>query len=68
VSETEFRNVTVTIADVTPREAYDALCQALASIESITGTSCEFTTDTYVERDDKTESLEKDTSELWPDQ
>ena len=56
-AETSFQNVTITIQAATPREAYEKLCTALASIDA------EWTTDTFsVDRGE-----DSCTSELWPD-
>ena len=40
-AETSFQNVTITIQAATPRESYEKLCTALASIDA------EWTTDTF---------------------
>lgn len=66
--EVEFRNLIVTIADISsPKEAYNALCQGLAGIESITGTNVEWWSDTYEVRDDSHEVVESgDTTALFP--
>jgi hypothetical protein len=56
-AETSFQNVTIAIQAATPREAYEKLCTALASIDA------EWTTDTFsVDRGE-----DSCTSELWPD-
>ena len=56
-AETNFQNVTITIQAATPREAYEKLCTALASIDA------EWTTDTFFVDG----SGDRCTSELWPD-
>jgi hypothetical protein len=56
-AETSFQNVTIAIQAATPREAYEKLCTALASIDA------EWTTDTF----SVDGSEDRCTSELWPD-
>ena len=56
-AETSFQKVTITIQAATPREAYEKLCAALASIDA------EWTTDTF----SVDGSEDRCTSELWPD-
>ena len=56
-AETSFQKVTITIQAATPREAYEKLCTALASIDA------EWTTETFSV--DGSEG--RCTSELWPD-
>jgi hypothetical protein len=56
-SETSFENVIITIQAANPREAYDKLCTALATIAD-----AEFTTDTYCINGGESHC----TSELWP--
>ena len=56
-AETSFQKVTITIQTATPREAYEKLCTALASIDA------EWTTDTF----SVDGSEDRCTSELWPD-
>ncbi len=56
-SETSFENVIITIQAASPREAYDKLCTALATIEN-----AEFTTGTYCINGGESHC----TSELWP--
>jgi hypothetical protein len=56
-AETSFQNVTITIQAATPREAYEKLCMALASIDA------EWTTDTFSVDGGENRC----TSELWPD-
>jgi hypothetical protein len=56
-AETSFQNVTITIQAATPREAYEKLCTALASIDA------EWTTDTFSVDGGE----DRCTSELWPD-
>ena len=55
-AETSIQNVTITIQAATPREAYEKLCTALASIDA------EWTTDTF-----SVNGEDRCTSELWPD-
>ena|ERR1017187_2886380 len=56
-AETSFQKVTITIQTATPREAYEKLCTALASIDA------EWTTDTFSVDGGEDHC----TSELWPD-
>jgi hypothetical protein len=56
-AETSFQNVTITIQAATPREAYEKLCTALASIDA------EWTTDTFSVDGGEDHC----TSELWAD-
>ncbi len=56
-AETSFQNVTITIQAATPREAYEKLCTALASIDA------EWTTDTFSIDGGE----DRCTSELWQD-
>ena len=56
-AETSFQKVTITIQAATPREAYEKLCTALASIDA------EWTTDTLSVDGGEDHC----TSELWPD-
>ena len=55
--ETSFQNVTITIQAAAPREAYEKLCTALASIDA------EWTTDTFSVGGGE----DRCTSDLWPD-
>ena len=56
-AETSFQKVTITIQAATPREAYEKLCAALASVDA------EWTTDTFSVDGGE----DRCTSELWPD-
>jgi hypothetical protein len=63
--EVEFRNVTITVANVTDaKQAYNRLCRALGSI------ACEWQTDAYIAYEPTEQAYadakERDTSELFP--
>lgn len=67
--EVEFRNITITIGNVTsPKEAYDVLCDLLGSPEAQVA---EWTTDTYVvhtgNHDVDATATAHDTYELFPE-
>lgn len=66
--EVQFNNITITIANVeNAKQAYNILCEALASLEKA-GYLVEWTTDTYwvLEREYQEEFTERSTKELFP--